>query len=258
MKRRIEAVAESYTDELRLIRDGLRSALTTADNDLQTAIKPPLKTLDDIIERRDVSGIPALLPFVNWLHANQDHPIAGVLGDTAAQGTLNYLIDGIFSAEMLGAPDAVDEHKMEAMLRFYAGNPAQTSEGSWQANNTMLFVFGDRVVDCLASKAPDRVAAFYQAVLDARKIAPLGPGPDEEAIPEDELPTAEQLRDYEAAFGRLEMLASKGVLPKADPTEAGGTEKAQVPSPVQQPTPKKPTEQKPVSSTPAEESPVST
>jgi len=255
-----KAVVESYSDQLHQIREGMRSSMPTQDPEFQVAFKPPLHALDAIVEQGDMSAASELLPFIDWLHGNQGHPIAGLLGGEGVKGTLNYLIDGIFSAEMLGTPDAVDEHKMEAMLRFYAGNPAQTSEGSWQRNNTMLFVFGNRVVDCLASKAPDRIAAFYQAVQDARKAALIGPGPDEEAIPAAERPTAEQLRNYEAAFASLKMLSTGGVLPKADPTanQQQSSTSPQVPSHVQPPAPKKPTDQKPAPLEPVAKSPAST
>jgi hypothetical protein len=217
MKKGIEYIVEDYSAPLRKIRDGLRTAVAGDHRDLEIIIPPTLRALDAVLEQRDGSKAQDILPFVDWLNDNQGHPIAGILGGTAAQGTLNYLVDGIFSARMLGAADAVGEQEMEAMIRFYAGNPAQTSEGSWQTTNTMLFVFGDRVLNTLVTKVPDRVDAFYKAVQDARKSAQSGPGPDEEVIPDAERPTAEQLRAYEASFGKLEELAIRGALPKSDP-----------------------------------------
>jgi hypothetical protein len=215
MQRQIAFVVQGYDESIRTIRDGLRTAVGGENRDLELIINPTLSALDAVLEQRDGSKAQDILPFIDWLNANQGHPIAGMLGDTAAQGTLNYLVDGIFRARMMGATDTVGEQEMESMLRFYAGNSAQTSEGSWQNTNTMLFVFGDRVLNTLATKVPDRIDAFYKAVLDARKSAQSGPGPDEEAIPDTELPTAEQLRAYEAAFGKLKALATKGTLPKS-------------------------------------------
>jgi hypothetical protein len=126
---------------------------------------------------------------------------------------------------------------MESMLRFYAGNPAQTSEGSWKAPNTMLFVFGERVLNTLATKIPDRIGAFYKAVFDARKSAQSGPGSDEEAIPDAERPTTEQLRAYEASFSMLEALATKGALPKSFSTSQTTPTRASVIPPAQKNTP---------------------
>jgi hypothetical protein len=245
MQRGIQYVVEDYATPLRQVRDGLRTAVSGDHRDLQSVINPALAALDAVIERRDVSRVQNIIPFIDWLNANQSHPIAGILGDTAAQGTLNYLIDGVFTARMTGAADVVGEQEMESMLRFYAGNPAQTSEGSWQTTNTMLFVFGDRVLNTLATKVPDRIDAFYKAVSDARKTAQSGPGPDEEAIPDAERPTAEQLR------------ATKGALPKSNlPSQTTSAQSSAIPPtvPTVQPTaPTKALEAKSKSSTPSEE-----
>jgi hypothetical protein len=233
MHRGIQNVLDDYSAVLRQVRNGLRTAVLGDYRDLQSVINPALQALDALIDQQDVSQIQSILPFIDWLNTNQSHPIAGILGDSAVQGTLNYLVDGIFTARMMGAPDAVSEQDMEAMIRFYAGNPAQTSEGSWQTNNTMLFVFGDRVLNTLAKKAPDRIDAFYKAVLDARKSAQSGPGPDEEEIPDADRPTADQLRAYEATFVRLEALVATGTLPKADlPSQIAPTQTLPLPQAV--------------------------
>lgn len=228
MQSQITFVIQSYEESMRAIRDELRNADVGNDPGLQAVSNPALKALDNLIDQNDVSKVQDILPLVDWLNANQSHPITTILGDTAAQGTLNYLIDCIYTARMVGAADTVGDYEVEAMLRFYAGNPAQTSEGSWQTNNTMLFVFGDRVLNTLAKKFPERINAFYKAVQDARKSAQSGPGPDEEAIPETERPTAEQLQKYEASFNRLEALVVKGVLPKGELPEKANLPQASV------------------------------
>ncbi len=230
MRSEIQHVVRDYSTALRQVRDGLRTAVFGDHRDIELVINPALMALDAVVEERDVSKVQNLLPFIDWLNANQGHPIAGILGDTAAQGTLNYLIDGIFKARMMGAADTVGEQEMEAMIRFYAGNIAQTSEGSWKTNNTMLFVFGERILNTLAKKVPDRVNAFYKAVQDARKSAQRGPGSDEEEIPEADRPTTEQLRAYEASFSRLERLATTGLSPKNDlPSQAAVTQASSLP-----------------------------
>ena len=261
MKNGVAFVIQSYEESIRTIRGGLRTAVAGENRDLEIIIPPTLRALDAVLEQRDGSKAQDILPFVDWLNDNQGHPIAGILGDTAAQGTLNYLVDGIFRGRMLGAADAVGEQEMESMLRFYAGNPAQTSEGSWQTTNTMLFVFGDRVLNTLATKVPDRIDAFYKAVQDARKSAQSGPGPDEEVIPDAERPTAEQLRAYEASFGKLEELVTKGALPKSDPKRQPTPTQASVipPAVPAVPTaPKKAPSTAPAPSTPSEEPTSST
>ncbi len=220
MQKRITVAVEGYAAELRIISDGLRAAQATTNGEQRAIIGASLQSLDAIMQRQDAGGASGLLPLVNLLHShNTDESprILPTIDNASAQGTLNYLIDSVFAARMTGAADVVGEQEMESMLRFYAGNPAQTSEGSWQATNTMLFVFGDRVLNTLSTKVPDRIDAFYKAVQDARKSAQSGPGPDEEVIPDAERPTAEQLRAYEASFGKLEELATKGALPKSDP-----------------------------------------
>lgn len=263
MQKRITAAVEGYAAELRMISDGLRAAQATSKDEQRAVIDASLQSLDAIMQRQDAGSASGLLPLVNLLHThNTDESprILPTIDNASAQGTLNYLIDGIFTARMTGVADIVGEHEMESMLRFYAGNPAQTSEGSWQTTNTMLFIFGDRVLTTLATKVPDRIDAFYKAVLDARKSAQRGPGPDEEAIPDAELPTAEQLRAYEASFGKLEALATKGALPKSDPTSQPISAQASaIPTTVQavQSAPKKGLSTAPTS-TPSEETPSST
>ena len=264
MQRRISAVIESYAPRLIRIDEGLRAARATSNDEQRAVIDASLQSLDAIMQRQDAGGASDLLPLVNLLHkhnTDESPRILPTIDNASAQGTLNYLIDGIYTARMTGAADVVGEQEMESMLRFYAGNPAQTSEGSWQTTNTMLFVFGDRVLKTLATKVPDRIDAFYKAVLDARKSALSGPGPDEEAIPDAELPTAEQLRSYEASFGKLEALATKGTLQKSDPTSQPATAQASaIPTtvPALQPAPKKAPEAKPTQVTPSEEPPSST
>ena len=229
MQRYIAANIDAYSSQLRIISEGLRASQTTNNGEQRAVIDVSLQSLDAVTQHQNAEQASGLLRLVNLLHTHntEESPrILPTIDNASAQGTLNYLIDGIFTARMMGVADAVGEHEMEAMVRFYAGNPAQSSEGSWRANNTMLFVFGDRVLNTLAKKAPDRIDAFYKAVLDARKSAQSGPGPDEEAIPDSERPTAEQLRAYEATFVRLEALVATGALPKsnlpsqADPTQA--------------------------------------
>ncbi len=264
MQKRITSAVNSHAKYLNSIRDALKAVIATSPSDQKTVLEASLATIDAIIERRDTSGIANLLPLVDLLHANNTDESPRILGNLENSGVqigLNYLIDGIYTARMTGAADVVGEQEMESMLRFYAGNPAQTSEGSWQTNNTMLFVFGDRVLNTLATKVPDRIDAFYKAVLDACKSAQSGPGPDEEAIPDAELPTAEQLRSYEASFGKLEALATKGALPKSDPTSQPATAQASaIPTtvPALQPAPKKTSEAKPTTSTLNEEPTSST
>lgn len=264
MQKRITATIESYATELRIIGDGLRAAQATTNGEQKAVIDASLQSLDAIMERQDVSGASGLLPLVNLLHAhNTDESprILSTIDNASAQGTLNYLIDGIFNARMMGSADTVSEHEIEAMLQFYAGNPAQTSEGSWQTNNTMLFVFGDRVLHTLVKKIPDRVDAFYKAVQDARRSAQSGPGPDEEVIPDAERPNTEQLQAYEASFGKLVELATKGALPNSDTTsQTTSTQASVIPTnvPAVPPAPKKTPSTAPAASTPSEEPTSST
>ena len=244
MQRYIAANVDAYSSQLRIISEGLRAAQATSNGKQRAVIDVSLQSLDAIMQRQDTGGVSGLLPLVNLLHTHntEESPrILPTIDNASAQGALNYLIDGIFTARMMGATDAVGEQEMEAMLRFYAGNPAQTSEGSWQTNNTMLFVFGDRVLNTLAKKAPDRIDAFYKAVLDARKSAQSGPGPDEEAILDTDRPTAEQLRAYEATFVRLEALVATGTLLKSElPSQIDPTQTLPLPQavPAVQPSPK--------------------
>lgn len=213
MHKIMTATIEGYANELRIIGDGLRAAQATTNGERKTVIDASLQSLDAIMQRQDAGGAFSLLSLVNLLHSNntdESPRIVPGISNASAQSTLNYLIDGIFTARMTFAADVVGDQEMESMIRFYAGNPAQTSEGSWQQTNTMLFVFGDRLLKILATKAPDRINAFYKAVLDARKSAQSGPESDEEAISDAEKPTAGQLRAYEATFCKLEALAAKG------------------------------------------------
>lgn len=207
MQKGIRVAVESYANELQSIRDALRATQPTSDGQRRAVIDQSIKTLDAILEHQNTEIASNLIPLVNLLHANntdESPQIVGTIGNSQAEGTLNYLISAIFAAEIQGEADSVSEEKLEAMLRFYAGNPSQSVEGSWQMNNTMLFVFGDRLVDCLVAKTPDRLAAFYKAVQDSRQDSLNGPGADEEPIPEAERPTSEQLRRYEGAYAKLQ------------------------------------------------------
>lgn len=162
----------------------------------------------------------ALLRLVDVLneHNSEESPrVMPTIDNSDAQIVLNYLMDGVFMARMLGAADAVGDSEIEAMIRFYAGNSAQTSEGSWRAGNVMLFVFGDRLLNCLESKVPDRIDPFYKAVQAARKSTQSGPGPDEEVIPDSWRLSAEALQKYENFFDKLETLAVKNALPSSGP-----------------------------------------
>lgn len=238
-QKRIARILQSYGEQLASIRADLRTfdnrGLPAGDGKIELSIE----ALGELIDSGKASEAQNLLPLVDWTNGDQSQT-AYDLRDSGAQGTLNYVIDGIFSARMLGLPSAVNDHEMEAMIRFYAGNPAQTSEGSWQTTNTMLFAFGSRVVRVLAETSPDRIEAFYKAVSDARNSALRGPGPDEVEIPESERPSSERLRDYEDAFNMLESLAADGVLPRVEstddvsPPDTGNLEEAEtVESPVQ-------------------------
>jgi hypothetical protein len=221
MQKQVFLAFKNYGAAVRRVRDGIKISIDDLPVERKPMLGASLASLDAAIERQDTSSIGELLPLLDYLHANntdESPQIIQGLSNSQARISLNYFIDCVFSAEMTGAPDAVGESKLAAMIRFYAGNPSQTSEGTWQTANTMLFVFGDRVLNTLAKKTPDRIDAFYKAVLDARKTAQSGPGPDEEAIPDTERPTAEQLQNYEASFGKLEELATKGPVPKFDPT----------------------------------------
>ncbi len=249
MLKRIAGIVESSASELNLILDGLRAAQATSRGEQKTIIDASVQSVEAILQDPNSAGMGGLLPLVNLLHThNTDESpqiIPGVENSRAQIG-LNYLIEGIFNARMMGAADTTTEQGLEEMIRFHAGNPAQTSETSWMGNDEMLFVFGDRVINTLATKVPDRIDAFYKAVQDVRK------NPGSRSWP------AEQLTNYEAAFARLEMLATKRVLPKADYSEAGDTASPQVPSHVQPTAPRKPTDQKPAPSTAVEEPSSST
>lgn len=263
-RKKITSVIGEFDNELRLIRDGLRETQATSDKAQRKVIETSLQSLDAILDRQDAGSTLGLQELVNLLYtqnSDESSQIIPNVGNSRAQIGLNYFIDRVFRERMMGAADAVGEEEMEAMLRFYASNPAQTSERSWETNNTMLFVFGERVLDTLAKKVPDRIDAFYKAVKDARRSAQNGPGPDEEAIPEDERPTAEQLRAYEASFTRLEILATKGALPKSNlPSQINSGQPSVVPPtvPKVQPATKRAPEAKPTTTTQNEEPSSST
>lgn len=244
---RRKSIIDKHSKNLRKIRDGMKLNLSN-DSNLQHLFPPAIRALDAILDKGDVSGISDLLPVVDWLHANGSEgggpQLTEERGNTLNGIILNYFIDDIFTTNAWIEPDNAKEDDIVTMIRFYAGNPAQTSEGSSAFNDTMLFLFGNRLVDCLATKQPDRVEAFYKAVQVARQSARSGPGPDEEAIPENERPTEAQLKRYEAAFSRLESLATKGVLPPAtDFSPLFPTPTSQMPQPpkIQQQAPEKST-----------------
>ena len=72
------------------------------------------------------------------------------------KGTLNYVADGIFSARLAWDPSHIDDETLVAMLRFYAGNPAQSVEGSWQTNHAIFVLYGNitAVIVCECSDSP--------------------------------------------------------------------------------------------------------
>ena len=231
MQKQISLAFESYGAAVRRVRDGIKLSVDNLPSESRSMLGASLALLDAVIERQETSSIGELLPLLDYLHANdtdESLQIVRGLSNSQARISLNYFIDSVFSAEMTGTPNSVSATKLEAMIRFYAGNPAQTSEESGQTPNTMLFIFGDRVLGTLAQKAPDRIDAFYKAVQDARESAQSGPGPDEEPIPEAERPTAEQLQQYEASFKKLETLGIKGALPKSDQPDEASPTKASV------------------------------
>jgi hypothetical protein len=262
-RKNIMLVVKDFANELELIRKGLREAQKTSLSEQKKVIETSLQGLEAILDRQDISSTSGLQNLIDLLHKNNSDESSQIIpgfGNSRIQTGLNYFIDRIFRAKMMGLADVVGEQEMEAMIRFYAGNPAQTSEGSWETNNTMLFVFGDRLLNTLVKKVPDRIDAFYKAVVDARKSAQSGPGPDEEAIPDSERPTAEQLRAYEATFVRLEALVATGVLPESDLTsQADPTRASSLPDAVPwvRPPPKQSAETKP-STTQSEDSTSST
>jgi hypothetical protein len=264
MRKQVSLAFESYGATVRRVRDGIKITLDDLPVERKPMLGASLASLDAVIERQDTSSIGELLPLLDYLHANDTDESPQIIQGTSnsqARISLNYFIDCVLSSEMTGAPGDVSDSKLEAMIRFYAGNPAQTSEGSWQTPNTMLFVFGDRVLNTLATKVPDRIDAFYKAVQDARKSAQSGPDPDEEVIPDAERPTAEQLRAYEASFGKLEELATKGALPKSAPKSQTTPTQASVIPPAVPAVPtarKKAPSTAPAPSTPSEEPTSST
>ena len=246
MQKRVEATVKSYANELILILDGLRSAQASSKGEQRTIIDASVNSIEAIMEDPNAASVGSLMPLVNLLktHNTDDNPrILPSIDNASVQSTLNYLIEGIFNARMMGAADTTTEQELEEMLQFYAKNLGQTSETSWMGNDEMLFVFGDRVINTLVTRFPDRIDAFYKAVQDARKNPGNRSGP------------AEQLRNYEAAFARLEMLATNEVLPKTDPTTSHKQPSAssQIPTHAQPTAPGKPTEQKSAPSTAVEE-----
>jgi len=236
MQRKIESAIETHRENLSTIRAAVKEAEAASHGDQKLVLTSSLIALDSIIERQNVAEIGRLLSLAVLLHDNKTQEsarILGSLGDSAALGTLNYFIDMVFSARLNGESTVTSDSDLDLMIRFYAGNNAQTSELSWLAPNRMIFIAGDRVIDRLSQHEPDRIAEFYKAVLDARADARSGPGPDEEPIPDAERPTVEQMRAYEASFRKLEELATKGALPKSDPKSQTTPKQTSV---IQQPT----------------------
>ena len=142
----------------------------------------------------------------------------GSLPDHHARGTLNYLLDSLFWAKLSGLETAMPEKDLAAMLHFNLGSGIKTVEGSYYHCNSMLFILRDRVVEYLAVRELGLVPAFYKSVTEARDLCRRYGGFSEEGPPPvSELPNAAQLARYEAAFVRLETLATKGYLPAAVP-----------------------------------------
>ena len=142
----------------------------------------------------------------------------GSLPDHHARGTLNYLLASLFEAKLSGLETALPEKDLAAMLHFNLGSGVMTVESSYYNCNHMLFILRDRVVEYLAAREPGLVPAFYKKVTDARSTTSrLGGFSEEGPPPATELPNAYQLACYEAAFVRLETLATKGYLPAAVP-----------------------------------------
>lgn len=242
MNLRITSVIEGYQEELDIIKKGLRRQLDAEGSSAERILETALVTLEEITDLRDVRNIKGLLPFIHWLHNNQERPLSGSLGNTAAQGTLNYLVAGIYDARIVGEADAITDEEMEAMLRFYVGNAAQTSEGSWMANNLMLFYFGDRVVECLSKNAPELIAEFLRLAHAGRLDMEITTEAEEGMPPEEGRPTPGQLGRYEVAFRRLEVVAAMKTYRLAQPSRQDKPrQKArEIPSPRPDPAPQQP------------------
>lgn len=225
MQQTIDRSIEAYSEGLILIRDKLKESLDKSENNHKTLMNISLEALDTLIKEHRGSSAVDLIPFVNLAYSqelsaggDEQKTLFPDISNIEVRSVLNYVIDGILNARMEGAYNSVTDDELESMLRFYAGNPAQTSELSGGANNRLLFLFGDRLLECLSSKLPDRIDAFYAAVKDSRENTQRNlqnPSPNVELCPESERPTADQLQRYEDAFKRLEILAADGVLPKS-------------------------------------------
>lgn len=221
MERLLESSISSYEEPLQEIRAALKTGISKAPKEQTPILQSSLRILSDILDRRDTSRVGELLPLVDLIQsdkAEEGHGMFGKFGSGAAKGTLNYLMSAVFERRLCGEGAGISDRDLTAMVKFYAGNPAQTDELSWGGPNTMLFLVGERVVNHLQTDAPDRLSAFYKDVLRGRADAAQGPGPDQFAIPAAERPTAEQLARYEAAFAKLERLATHA---KTTPDSAG-------------------------------------
>ena len=209
---------EAYETNLSMIRNGLLESRATAHISHRDAMDLAIRALNDLLDRDDSSSVCDLLPIVEILQVNNTDESPSLIKSVAnsqTKGTLNYIIDGVFSVRLEWEPDRIEDETLVKMLKFYAGNPAQSVEGSWQTNNTMLVLYGNKLVDLLATRALDRLGPFYKAVLDSRRDAGNYHDSDQNDIPVVNRLTPDQLNRYELAFSRLEALAATGVLPMA-------------------------------------------
>jgi hypothetical protein len=123
-------------------REELRSSLPMQEAKVQNEILKGLKTFDKLIEEKDVKEVPELMPFITWLYMySEEHSedIFKTSGDPTVQGNLNYFIESFLSPELnQHKPEDVSEQTLQAMIHFWAGNPAQTCEGSWTRCHQMM------------------------------------------------------------------------------------------------------------------------
>lgn len=229
MQRQITLVIENYREPLQQVRSALQSNLATAQSDQKPVVQKSLKALATILDDGDISRASDLLLLVHLLHnAGEKAEILGDIEPGPIAGTLNYLLDSIYMAQLRGEEANLSDDSLDAMIQFYSANATQTSELSWLAPNNILFVLGNRVVERLGQHFPDRIAAFCEDVRHARKYNASGPGSDEGSIEALERPSAAQLARYEAAFAKLESLAKRSAATPAtsssDPSKRGKTE----------------------------------
>lgn len=216
MRRQIHSIVEGYATDLNIIRKGFQESRIAADIGQKGAVESAIHFLDDLLDQEDSSRVCELLPIIDILHYNnteESPPMIKGWMNGQVKGTLNYVADGIFSARLAWEPSRIDDETLVAMLRFYAGNPAQSVEGSWQTNHALFVLYGNKVVDLLATHALDRVGPFFKAVQEARREAGGYHGSESAEVPLVNRLTSDQLQAYEIAFRRLEELATSGVLP---------------------------------------------